>query len=40
MKTTQKHDFNTLEKLRERATNIVPWEISPKKEGTYSKRKF
>jgi hypothetical protein len=37
---TKKHDFNTLEKLRERATTIVPWEISPKKEGTYPKRKF
>jgi hypothetical protein len=37
---TKKHDFNTAEKLRERTTTIVPWEISPKKEGTYPKREF
>jgi hypothetical protein len=37
---TKKHDFNTAEKLRERTTTVVPWEISPKKEGTYPKREF
>ena len=37
---TKQHDFNTFGKLREGATNIVSWENSPKKVGTYPKREI
>ena len=35
---TKQHDFTTFRKLKERATIIVSWEISPKEEGAYPKR--
>jgi hypothetical protein len=37
---TKQDYFNTVGKQRERATTIVLWEISPKKEGAYPKREF
>jgi hypothetical protein len=37
---TKQHDFNTFRKPEKKATTIVLWENSPKKEGAYPKREM